>query len=496
MALLISNGLIMTPEGSGVRVERGTLRIEHDHISEVFYGEKAHHVLVGPADRLINAGRHLVIPGLVDAHAHLYGTIIPGLIDQMPLDVRSTFLRAMFSAWGTRETHLTTLFGALRMLRHGTTTVLENVLQGLPATETAIRALLASGMRAVVGPSIADRPFHETMPGYLTCLPESSRAQALTAPSPDPHELVESCLAIVRRWHGAEDRITICLSPSAPHRCSDLLLTRIAEAAEAHALTIHTHLLETRVQPIAAHRLYGTTMVEHLHSLGLLRRGFSGAHAVWLADADLDRLAEAQVGVSHNPMSNLYLGNGIARIPELLRRGVAVGIGSDGPNCGSNTSLFEVMKLAAIVHRSHEVDAREWISVREAFRMATIGGAQVLGLAQDIGSLEVGKKADVVLLNADAPQYVPCNDPVSQMVYGETGSAVETVIVNGDIVFESGHPTRFDATSLLAEVRELGEHARRQAEAGMAALAPLEPFMWQAYFNLIQEGETPNAAAP
>ena len=226
-------------------------------------------------------------------------------------------------------------------------------------------------------------------------------------------------------------------------------------------------------------------MVEHIKSLGLLRRGFSGAHAVWLTDSDVDLIAEAGAGISHNPMSNLYLGNGIARIPELLRRGVAIGIGSDGPNCGSNTSLFEVMKLAAIVHRSHEIDARDWISARDAFRMATIGGAQTLGLAQDIGSLEVGKKADVVLLNAQAPQYIPCNDPVAQMVYGETGDAVETVIVNGDIVYEEGHTTRFDAMSLLAEARELGADARRQAESGMDRLNPLAPYMWQAYINLV-----------
>ncbi len=485
MALLISNGMIVTPEGSDVRVERGSLLIEGDRIRQIAYGPEAQHVPTEAADRIIDAGQHLVIPGLVDAHAHLYGTLIPALIDHMPLDVRSTFLRAMFRDWGTRETRVTTLLGAFRMIRFGTTTVLENVLQGLDATETAIRALLESGMRAVVGPSIADRPFHETMPGYLECLPEALQAETLAAPLPAPHDLLATCLDLVRRWHGADGRITLCLCPSEPHRCSDRLLTHIADAAETHSLAIHTHLLETRVQPIAARHLYGTTMVEHVKALGLLRQGFSGAHAVWLTDSDIDLLADAGAGISHNPVSNLYLGNGIARIPELLRRGVAIGMGSDGPNCGSNTSLFEVMKLAAIVHRSHEVDARDWVSARDAFRMATIGGAQALGLAHDIGSLEVGKKADVVLLDTQAPQYIPYNDPVAQMVYGETGHAVDTVIVNGNIVYEEGKPTRFDAASLLDEARELGTDARRQAEAGMDGLKALEPYMWQAYLNLL-----------
>lgn len=166
------------------------------------------------------------------------------------------------------------------------------------------------------------------------------------------------------------------------------------------------------MQAGVARRLYGRTMVEHIWKLGLLKPKFSGAHSVWFTTRDIELLAEADATVIHTPLSNLYLGSGIARVPELIRQGISVGIGSDGPNCGSSTSLFEVMKLAAVIHRIHEVDGRRWISARDAFRMATIGGAKALGLDEGIGSLEVGKKADLVLLNANTPNFIPLNDPV------------------------------------------------------------------------------------
>jgi 5-methylthioadenosine/S-adenosylhomocysteine deaminase len=487
MGLLIRDGLVVILEGGDIRVQRGTIVVEGDRIARLAFGNAATQVQPGPSDRVIEAKHRLVIPGLVDAHTHFYGTLVPGLIDHLPLDMRMLPLGAVTRGWGDSETRVAALLAALRMMRNGTTTVLENVLQGFETTDVAIRSLVDSGLRAMVGPMIADRPFHETMPGYVERLPEPYRSEALTVPVPSAKDLLESSLSVASRWHGAEGRIYICLSPSTPHRCTDSLLGLIAEAAHTHKLSVHTHLLETRVQVAVARRLYGRTMVEYIWKLGLLKPGFCGAHSVWLTDGDIELLAEARAGVCHNPLSNLYLGSGIARVPELLRRGVAVGIGSDGPNCGSSTSLFEVIKLAAVVHRIREDDGRQWISARDAFRMATIGGAQALGLDHEIGSLEVGKKADIVLLNADAPNFVPLNNPVMQLVYGETGSAVETVVVNGEVVFNAGKPTRFDSAAVLAEAAELGSSLREQAEPGLAEASTLEPYLKEAYLALIRE---------
>ena len=268
------------------------------------------------------------------------------------------------------------------------------------------------------------------------------------------------------------------------------MLTLVAEASATHRLSVHTHLLETRPQAVAARRLYGRTMVEHIAALGLLSERFSGAHAVWLDDRDLDLMAEHGAAISHNPLSNLYLGSGIARVPELLRRGVAVGIGSDGPNCGSTTSLFEVMKLAAVVHRLGERDGGRWIGSREAFRMATIGGARALGLDREIGSIEAGKRADLVMLDARSPEFVPLNDPVWQLVYGESGAAVDRVIVNGAVVFEHGHPTRFDAEALVEEADEVGRRLTARARPALARMSRLEPYLTETYHALLHEFDT------
>jgi cytosine/adenosine deaminase-related metal-dependent hydrolase len=225
-------------------------------------------------------------------------------------------------------------------------------------------------------------------------------------------------------------------------------------------------------------------------ALGLLRQGFCGAHAVWLTNKDIELLSEAHAGISHNPVSNLYLGSGVARIPDLLRSGVAIGIGTDGPNCCSNTSLFEVMKLASILHRVYEVNSEQWISALDAFRMATIGGARALGLDKEIGSIEVGKKADMVLLKADTPNFIPLNDPVMQIVYGETGSNVETVIVDGEVVFSDGESTRFDSSAVLAEAKELGSMLRERSRSGLANAYALKPYLQEAYLALTREFDT------
>ncbi len=280
--------------------------------------------------------------------------------------------------------------------------------------------------------------------------------------------------------------MSICLSPWTSYGCTDALLRRLAEAAQTHGLQVHTHLLETSPQAVVARRMYGTTMVEHVATLGLLGARFSGAHAVCLSDREIELIAAAGA-VCHNPLSNLYLGSGTARVPALLRRGVTVGIGSDGPNCGSTSSLFEIMKLAAVVHRSGDPHAERWISPRKAFRMATIGGARALGPDRDVGSIEAGKRADLVLLDAAAPAFVPLNDAVWQLVYGESGRAVATVIVNGEVVFEQGRPVHFDVDDLLDEAAAIGQRLTERARAGLARMSRLEPYLQDAYLALLRE---------
>ncbi|HXJ83621.1 MAG TPA: amidohydrolase [Candidatus Methylomirabilis sp.] len=487
MALVIRDAMVVTPLGEDVRAGRASIVVDGTRILRVAWGADAAQVEDRSGDTVLDASGALVIPGLVDAHCHFYGTLVPGLIDRLPLDVRRPLLGACTDGWSERDTWVATLLGVARMLRHGTTTVLENGAQGIDSTVPTIRAFVEGGVRAVVGPMVADRPLSDTMPGYAERLPVDLRAEALGAAPAPGRELVERCVAIARQWHGAEGRISVCLSPWAPYGCTDEMLALIAEASATLRLPVHTHLLETRPQAVAARRLYGHTMVEHAAALGLLSERFSAAHAVWLGDRDLDLLAEHRCAISHNPLSNLYLGSGIARVPELLRRGVAVGIGSDGPNCGSSASLFEIMKLATVVHRLGERDGRQWIAPREAFRMATIGGARALGLHAEIGSIEAGKRADLVMLDAKAPEFAPLNDPLWQIVYGQSGTAVDRVFVDGAVVFEHGRPTRFDARAIAVEAAERGSQLTARARPALARMERFEPYLTATYRALLDE---------
>jgi 5-methylthioadenosine/S-adenosylhomocysteine deaminase len=230
MALVIRDGMVVTPVAEDVRAERATIVVEGPRISRVAWDADRTRVVSRPDDTVIDASRAVVVPGLVDAHSHFYGMLVPGLIDRLPLDVRRPFLSACTDGWTERDTYVATMLGVLRMLRHGTTTVLENGAQGIEATEPAIRAVLESGVRAVVGPMVSDRTFSDTMPGYVDRLPGPLRAEVLDAPpSPPGRELVERCVAIARRWHGAEGRISVCLSPWAPFGCTDEMLMSVVE---------------------------------------------------------------------------------------------------------------------------------------------------------------------------------------------------------------------------------------------------------------------------
>jgi cytosine/adenosine deaminase-related metal-dependent hydrolase len=195
-------------------------------------------------------------------------------------------------------------------------------------------------------------------------------------------------------------------------------------------------------------------MVEHLERLGMLSPKLSCAHTIWIDDPDIERLARHGVVVVHNPESNLKLGTGIAPIGRMVAAGVTVALGSDGNVTNDNQQLHEAMRLAACLGRVVEPDRRRWVTARQALAMATAGGAAAVG-QPDLGRIEAGCRADIVLYDLDRPEWTPVNDPVRQMVFGETGASVHTVVVDGQVLVEAGHITAFDAASVLAQARPM-----------------------------------------
>jgi cytosine/adenosine deaminase-related metal-dependent hydrolase len=259
----------------------------------------------------------------------------------------------------------------------------------------------------------------------------------------------------VRLYHRPEERLSVFPSPTNPVRCSDELLMICKEIAERHDLGIHTHLLESKVQTALAEKRYGRTMTQHLERLGLLSPRLSCAHTIWIEADDIDRLAANGVVVVHNPESNLKLGTGIAPIAAMLERGVTVALGTDGSDTNDNLVMHEALRLAAMLNRTSNKDRKKWITARQVLAMATDGGARAVQLGGQIGRIARGYRADVVLYDLATPTWTPLNDPVQQMVFAETGSAVDTVLVGGEVVVEHGEIRLFDAPAILAEARPM-----------------------------------------
>ena len=228
-------------------------------------------------------------------------------------------------------------------------------------------------------------------------------------------------------------------APTIPNQATDELLDGCAALSREYGVGIHTHLAESKVQVVESRRRWGKSIVARLADHRVLGPGFVGAHSIWLDDADLRMLADAGAAVAHNPGSNLRLGAGIAPVREMLDRGLAVGLGTDGSTCADNQNLFEALRIASIISTvrfPHET--ARWLDADTVWGLVTLGTARVMGQPGDLGALAPGRKADLVLLRTDSIFLRPLADPVKALVYAETGASVDTVLVDGRVVLGRG----------------------------------------------------------
>ena len=434
-------------------------------------------------DRVIEGRGRLLAPGFVNAHTHSPANLIQGTGDRLSHPAFMWMNQAYTAHRTPREVYVSAMLGCIQMLSSGTTAVLDH-FPGQACTiedvDAAMEAYRDSGMRAVLGLRFYDAAFADILPED-GAIPREVAAEigALDPLKPVPLDEVRALtVEAVQRWHGFDGRLAVFPAPSNPERCSDAALVMCGELAERYDLGIHTHLLESRVQAEIAQEKYGCTMVEHLARLGLLDRRLSLAHSIWLDDDDIGRLADGGSVVVHNPESNLKIGAGTAPIPEMMARGVKIALGTDGAGTNDNLIMHEALRLAAILHRPALPERGRWPGAKDVLRMATEGGAAAIQRSGTIGSIEIGKRADLVLYRLDAPWWVPVNDPTSQLVFAENGSSVETVLVDGRVVVEDGRIVAFDAGSILREAapmmsRILERNRRLYALAGrMAELFP------------------------
>jgi 5-methylthioadenosine/S-adenosylhomocysteine deaminase len=456
---LLHDALILTLDDEGTVIDRGYVLVRDQYIAEVGAGTYQGGDF---PDRRIRCHDRLIAPGLVNAHTHSQSSTMAGFGDRLSHPAFMWLTQAHTSRRTPDEIRLSVLLTAYGMLTSGTTAAIDHFPGqrfSMADMDAVLSAWSETGMRIALGMRFFDAPFSDIIPDVP--LPDTLKARMLEVELLKPQpiaELSELMDATIRKWHG-NPRLSVFPAPSNPDRCSDAALLLCAELAERHDTGIHTHLLETKKQAELAHTRYRTTMVRHLEQLGVLSHRWSCAHCIWLTDEDIDLLATRKATAVLNPESNDRLGTGRARVPDMLRRGIPLALGTDGAGANDNLVMHEAMRAVAVAHRASEPDRSRWISAADVLHMATAGGAHALR-NNKLGEISPGFAADLVVYRLDRPWWVPVNDIVNQMVFAETGAGVDTVMIDGTIVVDNGLVTTFDVDPLLREVRAMSRSLR------------------------------------
>ena len=433
-SLLIRGGTILTMNDAGAVVP-GDVSMRDGRIVAVGPGGP------GPFDTVIDASGCLVLPGFVQTHVHLCQTLFRGYADDLALiDWLRQRIWPMEAAHTPASLRASARLAACELLATGTTTVL--TMETVHDTDVVFDTIGESGLRAVIGKCMMDAD--AAVPARLL---EPTRAS------------IDQSLALSRRWDGAfNGRLRAAFAPRFAISCSRDLLEEVGSLSARHGTLVHTHASEQRAEIAIVEERTGRRNIQYFADLGLASGRLCVAHCIWVDEREQEILAAQHVKVLHCPSSNLKLGSGLAPVAELRARGVSVSLGADGAACNNRLDMFEEMRLAAVLQAVRRQPGA--LPARDVVWMATREGARALGLESDIGSIEPGKRADVIVVGLDRPHLAPGPDPYSTLVYAARGTDVRATIVDGEVLVRDGRPVRLDPAAIAAEARD---EARRLA---------------------------------
>lgn len=415
-SILIKNAYIVTMVSP---ISKADLLIENGIITEI--GMIDH-----TADRVIDASGKVVMPGLINTHTHLAMSVFRGYADELELmDWLSQKIWPVEKKLTEKDVYWASMLSMIEMIQSGTTTFNDHYFM---ESEVA-RAAVEIGMRA--------------------CLTNS-----VIGAGEEAEAALEAEKKLYENWNGASnDRIRVMVGLHAPYSCSPEVIQKAVQLAKSLSVPLHIHYLETQDEVDQIQQKYGKDVTSFLQELGLFDVKTILAHGVQMKEQDRKTLAQYDTAISHNPISNQKLGSGIAPVQEMLEAGLTVALGTDGAGSTNTLDMFEEIKAATYLQKVSHNRATA-LSGYEALQMATINGAKALGLEKEIGSLEVGKKADVILIDLNKAHLVPVHDIYSTLAYSVNGSDVETVIINGKIVMENGHLVTVDEEQVKEQVNQ------------------------------------------
>ena len=426
--ILVLNGTLLTMDSRGTQFKNGAVAIEGEKI--VALGSAADFSLWN-VSRIIDAHGGIIMPGLVNAHTHAAMTCFRGLADDLPLMTwLNDYIFPAEAKLDYEKVYCGTLLACAEMILSGTTCFCDMYL----FEDAVASAAKYAGMRAVVGEVLYDFP----SPNY--------------GPIEQGFEYTEM---LIKKWKN-DPLITIAVEPHSPYLCSTDLLKRAFSLAEKNNIPLVIHVSETESEVQKSKEKHGLTPIGLLADLDVLSPNLLACHCVALTDEDISLLQRFDVKVSHNPESNMKLASGIAPIPELFKAGVCVGLGTDG--CASNNDLdmFLEMDNAAKLHKVNTFDPTV-MDANTMLKMCTIDGARSLGLDDITGSLEPGKRADIIIIDTHKPHLTPMYNPISHLVYAVKGSDVATSIINGKVVMEDGRLLTLIVEDIIEDVKIIAE---------------------------------------
>jgi len=423
--VVIKDGYVITMDPKRRIFERGSVAIEGDKIIAVGKDVKE------KADVVIDARGKVVLPGLVNAHTHLSMTLLRGVADDMELKPwLETKIWPLEKNLTGERVYAGALLGCLEMIKSGATCFADQYF----FMENVAEAVERSGIRGVLSYGIIEK-------GDI-----KKRESELKA----GEKLVKTCHGI------ADGRILTMFGPHAPYTCSPECLSQVKELAKKYKVGIHTHIAETKWEVEEITKRYGKRPVEHLDSIRFLGPEVLAAHCVHLTREEITTIRTRGVKPVHNPVSNMKIACGVSPVPEMLKVGIPVALGTDGAASNNSLDMFKEMKFAALLNKVHKFDPTV-MPAQSVLEMATINGAIALGLQDKIGSLEANKKADIILVGLKKPHLAPLHNVTSHLVYSAVGSDVNTTIADGKILMRGRRVLTLDEDKVLERAQRTSD---------------------------------------
>jgi 5-methylthioadenosine/S-adenosylhomocysteine deaminase len=424
VALVITNGIVVTVDGAGRIVNPGAVAVDGTDIVAVDTSDNIRRQFRGR--ETIDAGGQVVMPGFVNTHTHAPMVLFRGLADDLALEEWLT--RYIFPAEAKTVSpdfvRAGTRLAALEMIESGTTTYADMYY----FEEEVAKETKAAGLRGVLGETVIQFP---------------------VADAKTPADALARAETFINTFRN-DSLITPAVAPHAIYTNDSATLKAARALSLKYGVPTLIHVAETQSEAMTAKERGAATVVSYLDSLGFLGPGVVAAHAVWVNDADIALLKSRGVGVSHNPESNMKLASGIAPVKAYLASDVAVGLGTDGAASNNDLDMFESMRNASFLQKVATSDPTT-VGAKTAIQLATIGGARALGMERQIGSLEAGKRADIIIVSMGAARQTPMYDPISHLVYVTRGDDVQTTIVNGRVLMRNRKLTTLNEAAVLRE---------------------------------------------